>query len=929
MRRREQRRARYYTIHEETAAAATAALSGNGAVTETHNRTRIVMETPAALELFWAVHHNLTSKFGIVRMAELDLDAAYDISDLPLEPSPAASASASTSASSATASSGSGSGFGSLSARVMSTLLAYSIQRGADKITSQLLRAGANAALCMQASSCAGTGAGSGGVDLSLALQVRRRLMLLPGAPRTYLANMFVAYHHNHSSPTYHAAAPAPTTAAAVERESGKTTSCPCSCGLPATLTAQPCAHRLCEGCFWRRVLACTQRCKHADITCPHPGCCGSGGEGDGGPGTAATATVMVLPGGGSPTAVQVATVAGLATAAGEPAGEGAAAAIKTRSLRLWQALPATVADATLAEKEKAQRVRESETEAGTSGVSKSAGAGAGGGKATNGKRHPHRRLLPDGSFNTTFRLHAAGAAVAALFCLHHTREQRTEELQRAAQEGYAQRVLELVSVGCDVDAANECGVTPLTTAVYCGHTCTARALLRCGADPCTLDRLGRSTLDVARAAGRREMVDMLLRFNPDMSSSVFDGSLMPQWQQQGVGWQTSGRVIRLEEPAQPQLQDALLLTPNGEGGSDAPVPAAATANPIVWRGADSFVLDGAFTEPFLRHLERVFHSDLEGHVQTGCRGNSANNAGVADTERGRSEEKQRELEALLSEFSKSDKLAFSDRAMFADSTGDCVARVFRAVLHHYRGSDSGCGSGIDTGENESGPSCSNILPSMRFIRYQVDGACSPPHVDLVKSGEALEFPVGGQVEEEAEGRSVGADVPVGAGLPTTGFIRSTHTFILYLSTCQMGGETALLRKIPSREVVGSRRARNKRRNAKRERRRLEKLVVSASAAAPMDVDVDVGADDTAPVPLTGESEANAEAELELEGEGKGDAHTEGGAVPYNEEANTIYAVQPVRGRLLFFPHNHPHEGRPVVLPPGASHKLILRGEMF
>jgi hypothetical protein len=41
--------------------------------------------------------------------------------------------------------------------------------------------------------------------------------------------------------------------------------------------------------------------------------------------------------------------------------------------------------------------------------------------------------------------------------------------------------------------------------------------------------------------------------------------------------------------------------------------------------------------------------------------------------------------------------------------------------------------------------------------------------------------------------------------------------------------------------------------------------------------------------------------------------------------APALANVKPVRGRLLVFPHNCPHAGRPVIDAP----KLVLRGELW
>ena len=60
------------------------------------------------------------------------------------------------------------------------------------------------------------------------------------------------------------------------------------------------------------------------------------------------------------------------------------------------------------------------------------------------------------------------------------------------------------------------------------------------------------------------------------------------------------------------------------------------------------------------------------------------------------------------------------------------------------------------------------MLPHMRFLDYERPGSALAPHVDLCR------------VDSET-GR------------------RSTHTFILYLHTCESGGETVLLESLSSK----------------------------------------------------------------------------------------------------------------------------------
>lgn len=175
---------------------------------------------------------------------------------------------------------------------------------------------------------------------------------------------------------------------------------------------------------------------------------------------------------------------------------------------------------------------------------------------------------------------------------------------------------------------------------------------------------------------------------------------------------------------------------------------------------------------------------------------------------------------------SPAEKASCSDRYYWCDIEGVLVASVASAL------------AAIKKRDKDSGLTVSGVLPCVRFLAYRNAGGALPPHIDLCRTETTFSF---------EEGRAEGEVVAV----PTR--TTSTHTFILYLTTCVSGGETALLRAL---------------------------------------------------VPRGGPS-----------------VIPEAGA----EESNLIAAVQPVRGRLLFFRHACPHEGRVVECVP----KLLVRGEMF
>ena len=153
-------------------------------------------------------------------------------------------------------------------------------------------------------------------------------------------------------------------------------------------------------------------------------------------------------------------------------------------------------------------------------------------------------------------------------------------------------------------------------------------------------------------------------------------------------------------------------------------------------------------------------------------------------------------------------------------------------------------------------------LPHMRFLRYSSLGACSPPHVDLSR--------------KTADGRC------------------STHTFLLYLTDCEYGGETRLLNSVNPRstktkeklegiEIIGSR-LNNTENNGKKKENLSSKSTNSSEL-------------------LTTEAAAGCQKHL----------------------CNVLATVQPKRGRLLVFPHQCPHEGMAADSLP----KILLRGEMI
>ena len=187
------------------------------------------------------------------------------------------------------------------------------------------------------------------------------------------------------------------------------------------------------------------------------------------------------------------------------------------------------------------------------------------------------------------------------------------------------------------------------------------------------------------------------------------------------------------------------------------------------------------------------------------------------------------------------EKAACSERAYFCDAEGWVSAAIAEALRGSATATATATGAGGTGAASSSELSnwnsvggCSEAMPHMRFLHYAESGGFLAPHVDLSRN-HPFPLPASHTHRRAKHAKDEGG-------------WRSTHTFLLYLTDCAGGGETALLQKLPHPD------------------------------------------DDSS-----------------------------------SSSSNVLAAVAPRRGRLLVFPHNCPHEGRPVVDVP----KVFLRGELL
>lgn len=132
------------------------------------------------------------------------------------------------------------------------------------------------------------------------------------------------------------------------------------------------------------------------------------------------------------------------------------------------------------------------------------------------------------------------------------------------------------------------------------------------------------------------------------------------------------------------------------------------------------------------------------------------------------------------------EKASCSDRYYWSDVQGVLVSTLAMALKLIRREERFGNG--------EERFALRGILPNMRFLAYRAVGGVLPPHIDLSRSETVYITSEQGVEDCCASSPIINRDGPKKTKTTYT----STHTFILYLTDCSSGGETALLRKLPA-----------------------------------------------------------------------------------------------------------------------------------
>ena len=139
-----------------------------------------------------------------------------------------------------------------------------------------------------------------------------------------------------------------------------------------------------------------------------------------------------------------------------------------------------------------------------------------------------------------------------------------------------------------------------------------------------------------------------------------------------------------------------------------------------------------------------------------------------------------RELPVDTNQRQKKNVALCSERSYYCDAEGSLRRMIGSAVVRSGLVSSAIPAETIDDThplsislEIEPGNSIVRVFPHMRFLHYTSSGTVLAPHIDLCRVNPFSR-----------------------ASDKQTAEHRSTHTFILYLTDCETGGETSLLEEV-------------------------------------------------------------------------------------------------------------------------------------
>eukprot|EP01032_Pedospumella_encystans_P010089 gene10089-11821_t len=342
------------------------------------------------------------------------------------------------------------------------------------------------------------------------------------------------------------------------------------------------------------------------------------------------------------------------------------------------------------------------------------------------------------------------------------TQAQRQEEFVKACMKADLRRVAALIEAGVHLDGIDEYGMTALMQAAWLGHVHVCALLLAAGADAHIHDALKHTALSIAVSTGESDVIQLLSRVYG--VSEVRDAEAWSEVEsEQNVYFSSSDHLV--EEKylhAIHQERYTLRMEPIANQNS----PQQGSGDTSEHKAVLSILIPPETSQLYQENV-RSFWRD---HGVKGAEpGAFCVDHFFEDVF----------LQSLLGVFTRlpvapSEKAHCASRSYFCDveerftqPLEQAIRRVTRiGSLRDLRDNTNT----IDIDGSDSADFTSRtvkVFPQMRFLHYEAEGTALAAHVDLARHD------------------------------PRAVHIKSTHTFILYLTDCDAGGgETVLLKSL-------------------------------------------------------------------------------------------------------------------------------------
>ena len=288
----------------------------------------------------------------------------------------------------------------------------------------------------------------------------------------------------------------------------------------------------------------------------------------------------------------------------------------------------------------------------------------------------------------------------------------------------------------------NVYGQTPLYVACWKGSLMVVQQLLDYGANFGIAANGGSTCYSVAMKYRRKDILHLLESYSRANHAETT--------------WATSRR---LGDPSDNDYQVSILIDPM----ADHP-------------GAGACIVDNALSEAQLQKLEALWRSLPIADVGDEVDGESSLNRNAKSSKKGMVLGGKQAVVHIKSTSFISEKSSYRPtRSYFCDAEEE-IQTALEGCVHAARmklvlSADSVLSSSSSPNNNHGPPT--SVFKQLRFLNYDEPGSVLPPHVDLCRV-------------DEVSG------------------VRSTHTFILYLTDCERGGGTALLKKLKDPKVLAA-----------------------------------------------------------------------------------------------------------------------------